>query len=397
MTTRREFITGVTIGASAVIAGNASASGKEETFDSPLGAVRGETITLGRTGLRVSRIGLGAAHFTRNKTKKEAIRTVNAVLDNGINLIDTAYNYGKEQASWHYLGEVFKERKRDDFVLSNKLEWRRSTSDPIMNMSVEEQIDLSLKILNVDYFDIYLIHNVQQTGHYEECVESGFIEDFIKMREKGKIRFLGISGHCHPDMIRMCKHYPEIDVILGGMNIMREFYYFDQDARHLDDYARRSNLGILSMKPFLMGALTRNQSTALKYAMTQPMSVPIPGITEVEHVITDVKAAREFSSLSPQEQQSWREPDTILEGPACTGCKYCINGDTDNINVPQLVMAAQYGEHFGLRDWQSKGKQAKKLAEDLEKITPEMARRYAHKCPRELPVVELLKKSAEYV
>ncbi len=69
MTTRREFITGVTIGASAVIAGHASASGKEEAFDSPLGAVRGETITLGRTGLRVSRIGLGAAHFTRNKTK----------------------------------------------------------------------------------------------------------------------------------------------------------------------------------------------------------------------------------------------------------------------------------------------------------------------------------------
>ena len=397
MTTRREFLTRVAIGASAAIVSQSCSQSNAEIPDSPLGAVSGETITLGRTGLRVSRIGLGAAHFTTNKTKEEAIRTANAVLDNGINLIDTAYNYGKDQASWRYLGEVFKERNRDDFVLSNKLEWRRSTSDPIMNMSVEEQLDLSLKMLNVDYFDIYHIHNIYQTGHYEECVELGFIEDFIKMREKGKIRYLGISGHCHPDMVRMCKHYPEIDVVLGGMNIMQEFYYFDQDARHLDDYARRNNLGILSMKPFLMGALTRNQSTALKYAMTQPMSIPIPGITEIEHVITDVRAAREFSSLSPQEQQNWRDPDTLLECPACTGCKYCINGDTDNINVPQLVMAAQYGEHFGLRDWQSKDKQAKKLAEDLGKITPEMAKRYAHKCPRELPVEELLKTSAKYV
>ncbi|GAI90408.1 unnamed protein product, partial [marine sediment metagenome] len=199
------------------------------------------------------------------------------------------------------------------------------------------------------------------------------------------------------ELIRMLKHYPEVDVIMGGMNIMREYYYFDRNARQLNDYAKRHNLGILSMKPFLMGALTKNQPSALKYSMTQPMSVPIPGMTEVEHVIMNVKAAREFSALSPSEQKKWEDPETVLEGPACTGCNYCINRDTDGIDVPQLVMAAQYGEHFGLAKWQSKDQQRGKLKSDLEKITPEMAKRYAHKCPKELPVEELLKKSARYI
>lgn len=314
-----------------------------------------------------------------NKTKEEATRLVNTILDNGINLIDTAWNYGKEQASWRYLGEVFKDRNRDEFFLSNKLEWREG--HPISEKSVEDQIDEGLKIMNVDYFDIYHIYNLYESGCYEICVERRFIEDLIKVREKGKIRSIGITGHCHPDMILMCKHYPEIDVVLGGMNIMQEYYYFDYDARHLNDYAKRNNLGILSMKPFLMGALTSNQPTALKYSMTQPNSVPIPGMTEIEHVTMNVRAAREFSALSPEEQQRWKEPETILERPACTGCKYCINGDTDDIDVPQLVMAAQYGGRFGLREWQSKDKQRKKLAQDLGKITPEMAKRYTVNAP----------------
>ncbi|MBT4483605.1 MAG: aldo/keto reductase [Candidatus Latescibacteria bacterium] len=396
MTTRREFIAGLTAGAATAIACDTSPRDKEEIPELSFGSARGESTIFGRTGIRTSRIGFGAAHFTTNKTKEEATRLVHTILDEGINLIDTAWNYGKDMASWRYLGEVFKDRKRDDFIISNKLEWREGRPE-ITEKSVEEQIDEALAILNVDYFDIYHIHNLYESGCYEKCVDKGFIEDMIPMREKGKIRYLGISGHSHPDMISMCKRYPEIDVVLGGMNIMREYYYFDYDARHLNDYAKRNNLGILSMKPFLMGALTRNQPAALKYAMTQPNSVPIPGMTEIEHVTMNVKAAREFSALSPEAQQSWKDPETILEQPACTGCKYCINGDSDDINVPQLVMAAQYGERFGLRKWQSKDQRRKKLAGDLKKITPIMAGRYARKCPRELPVEELLKKSAQYI
>jgi len=390
MSSRRKFIAGAAAGAAVLAAGGSCTNNRSADKNKTFGTVPGERIILGRTGLTVSRIGFGAAHFTTNKDKSDAIRTVHALLDNGINLIDTAYNYGKDSASWRYLGEVFREMKREEFVLSNKNEINGNWK----GKQVEAQIDESLKILNVDYYDIYHIHGI---GNYERCVMEGYIEDFIKMRDKGKIRFLGITSHIHPELIRMLKHYPEVDVIMGGMNIMRGYYYFDHDARHLNDYAKRHNLGILSMKPFLMGALTKNQPAALKYAMTQPLSVPIPGMTEIEHVTMNVKAAREFSALSPVEQKDWENSETILDGPACTNCGYCINSETDGIDVPQLVMAAQYGERFGLKDWQSKDKAKGKLKQDLEKITPEMAKRYAHKCPLELPVEELLKQSERYV
>ena len=168
------------------------------------------------------------------------------------------------------------------------------------------------------------------------------------MREKGKIRFIGVSGHCHPSMIRLCKRYPEMDVVLGGMNIMQEYYYFDEDARHMNNYARIHNMGILSMKPFFMGALTRNHPVALKYAMTQPMSVPIPGMTEPEHITMNVKAAREFSSLSPEEQQRWRDPETLLDGPACNGF---LHGAKDTDSGIQYAETRQFrggGERRGI-------------------------------------------------
>ncbi len=397
MRTRREFLRGAAFGAAALAVAN-STHGYTAGTGIPFGAERGETITFGKTGLRVSRIGLGAARFTTDKTDEEAARVVNAVLDSGINLIDTAWNYGGNMASWRVLGNVFKHRKREDFILSNKLEWLPyNEPGDISGDSVEKQVDMALKIMNVDYFDMYLVHCVVRPDSYEQIVQKGLIEEMVRVREKGKIRFVGITGHCHPAMVELCKQYPDIEVVMGGQNVMRGYFNFEKDANVLNDYAYRNNLGILIMKPFVAGAITRNQEAALKYTLTQPMSVPIPGISELDQIVQDVKATREFAALSPDEQLKWREPETLLDGPACTGCGYCINGEEEAVDVPQLVTAAQYGERFGMQNWPSADRRGKRLLRDLQKITPEMAKRYARRCPKELPVEELLKKSEKYL
>ena len=395
MTTRRDFLLSAALAtAAATIAG-----GKNNVkADTLFGTGKGETITFGKTGLKVSRIGLGAARFTTDKSDEEAARIVNAVLDSGINLIDTAWNYGGNMSSWRVLGKVFKNRKREEFILSNKLEWLPSREpDDISGKTVEDQVDMALKMMNVDYFDMYLVHCIVKPDSYEQVVQKGLIEEMVRVRDKGKIRFVGITGHCHPAMVELCKQYPDIEVVMGGQNVMREHFYFERDANVLNDYAFRNNLGILIMKPFVAGVITQNQEAALKYTLTQPMSVPIPGISELEQITQDVKATREFSALSPAEQMKWREPETLLDGPACTGCGYCINGEKDAADVPQLVMAAQYGERFGMQNWPSPDRRGKKLLNMLQQITPEMAKRYARRCPKELPVEDLLKKSEKYV
>ena len=395
MTTRRTFIRQAAAGITTGAAISSGALALAEPTESPYGDRQGETVILGKTGLAVRRIGLGAAHFTKDRTEDEAARFIHAVFDAGVNLIDTAWNYGSEQGSWRCLGKALKDLPRDEIILSNKLEHFQNRS--ISHRSVNEQIDEALTTMGVDHFDLYLIHNLRDTGDAEKFIANGTVEKMLDARDRGKVRHIGTSAHNHSEIIKLCKHYPEIEVVLGGMNVMREYFWFGGTDTGLHAFTRRHNIGMMVMKPFLMGNLTANRPSALSYVLGRQGTVPIPGMSEYDHIEMNLRTAREFASLSADEQRRKAEPDTLLECRSCDGCGFCVTGEEVPVNVPQLVMAAQYGERFGLGKWQSLEQRTGTLADDLSMVTPELAKRAELRCPGELPVRELLKKCEPYI
>ena len=150
-----------------------------------------QEVTLGRTGLRVTAIGLGSGGFSRlgagqNKGDANAAQVVRAALDAGINFIDTAEAYGTEAV----IGSALQQARPHDLVLSTKLSYR--AHDRMKTPAeVEASLDASLSKLHVDCIDIYHVHGVR-AADYPEVVAS-IVPTLQRLREKGKLRFIGIT------------------------------------------------------------------------------------------------------------------------------------------------------------------------------------------------------------
>lgn len=141
------------------------------------------TATLGRTGLQVTRLGFGAAH-RRSMTDQEMDAQLNAVLDAGINFIDTANDYGNSE---EMIGRFLRHR-RDEFVLATKCGchpdghiWTRE--------NLFRGLHESLERLRVDYLDVMQLHNPTVA----ECEQGELVDALQDMRTQGKVRWIGMS------------------------------------------------------------------------------------------------------------------------------------------------------------------------------------------------------------
>ena len=138
---------------------------------------------LGKTGLKISRMGFGGIPIQR--IDAEGTRTlVHKLKDAGVNFIDTARAY---TVSEEYLGYAL-EGIREDFVLATK-----SMSRTKETMAAD--IDLSLKNLRTDYIDLYQIHNITPEQFQKVMEPGGALEALLEAKAAGKIRHIGVTAH----------------------------------------------------------------------------------------------------------------------------------------------------------------------------------------------------------
>ena len=201
-------------------------------------------VTLGRTGLRVSVLGLGGGGHSRlgqrsGATEAESIAIVRRARELGVNFVDTAEAYGTEAL----VGMALRDAGRSDVVLSTK----KSVADHGRLISAAELIsglEASLTRLRTDYIDIYHLHGVR-ADQYDHAVAE-LVPAMLKLREQGKIRFLGITevfgsdtGHA---MMARAVHDEPWEVVMVGFNIL------NQSARdRVFAETRRRGIGMLCM------------------------------------------------------------------------------------------------------------------------------------------------------
>lgn len=204
-----------------------------------------------KSGLNLSELGLGCMSLPTDK--KEAFEILDTALDNGINYFDTAdlYNKGDNEA---LLGQYFANRKREDYIIGSKVgnEFNYENNDVQWNPSREHimhSIKQSLKRLNVDYLDLYMLHGGTIEDNKEETIEA-----FNILKKDGLIRSYGISS-IRPNVIRYYLEHSDIDVI------MMQFNMLDNRPEQLLDEIEKYHVNVLARGPVMKGLLTESYET----------------------------------------------------------------------------------------------------------------------------------------
>jgi len=252
--------------------------------------------TLGKTGEQVSIYGLGGL-FTPSMADRheDAVEIVNRAIDLGVTYIDTSAMYGTG-ASELNIGTVMRERRDEVFLASKSHDY---TYDGTMAL-----IQQSLRRLQTDHLDLYQHHLLGRLGQLEDLQqENSARQAFEELRDRGTIRYIGVTGHSAKVLADALEDYP-YDTALITLNPAGAVM---DDIEHLERFfrvAQEREVGVIAMKLFERGDLVNkgfNSKQLLRYTLSYPISTAIVGISQISHLEENINIARAFQPLSQEE------------------------------------------------------------------------------------------------
>ena len=255
-----------------------------------------KTRPLGRTGLQLPILSFGASSLGqefRQVALDEAIRSVHAALDCGLNFIDTSPFYGRGMSEV-LMGVALRGIARDRYLLGTKLGRYDALHFDFSAKRVAESIDVSLHRLGVEHLDICLCHDIEYVPMQQIVDET--LPALRKIQAQGKVRFVGISGY-PMKIFRFILDRTNLDVVLSYNQ------YTLQNTRFSDEiipYLKAKGVGIMNAGPFSARLLT---NAPLPNWLKEPENVKAAARKAAEHCarkgVDIAQLALQFSVANP--------------------------------------------------------------------------------------------------
>jgi predicted aldo/keto reductase-like oxidoreductase len=256
----------------------------------------------------------------------DAQAILNRYLDAGGNYVETAPQYGDGESE-RRVGSVMA-RRRDECVLATKCHERGRDAAASL-------IDASLANLQTDQVDILFMHHVQDRAELERILApDGALRAAEAARDAGKVRFIGISNHGHPEVMIEALNRYRFDVIMTNFNYYDRFNFPLIEAELLP-LAAEHNVGIVGMKAIGDGFLWRSPEQSFRYAWTLPIHVMVAGMNTMDMLELDLAYAGAFSPMSDEEKQQWFFDAPELGNYVCRLCDECLPCPED-VNIPRI-------------------------------------------------------------
>ena len=315
---RREFLkTAAVAGVAAATTSNMIAQA-QAAAPGPALASSGEMQyrQLGRTGEKVSAIGLGGYHIGVQHDPAESLRLIRTAIDRGINFMDNSWDYN-DGASESRMGDALKDGYRNKVLLMTKIDGRS-------RLEFDKQLDQSLSRLKVDVLDLMQFHEIIRMEDPDRIFAAGgAMEGALAAKQAGKIRYIGFTGHKDPAIhLRMLEvaeqHGFHFDTVQMPINVMDA--HFRSFAKGVVPVANQQGIGVLAMKVFAGRAILQSKTVtaieALHYALSQPVSVVITGMDSMPILEQAFTAIKDFKPLSPPEMAALlaRTHDAAMTG-----------------------------------------------------------------------------------
>jgi len=261
------------------------------------------TRVLGRTGARVSIIGLGGSFLVSQANRaEEAEALIERAVIAGINYIDTAPTYGSSEAN---IGRVMTHLRKKVF-LAGKTKDR--TYDGTMRL-----FERSLERLQTDHLDLLQLHGFHYWSDYEKAFSrDGAYKALEELKAEGAVRFTGISSHKNPQVVKEAISDYDFDCLLFALNPADPYDQAQSFQDGVLPLARAKNMGTIAMKVASYGRIFRsggieNMQQALGYALSFPVNTAVIGISNNSELEENIKIAREFKPLADSELKKLEE------------------------------------------------------------------------------------------
>ena len=308
--------------------------------------------------LQLSSLGFGTMRLPcledGSIDQAEVDRMVDLAMQNGINYFDTAYPYhgGKSE---HSIGSSLSRYPRDSWYLADKFPGHQNVKG-VRPMLPAEVFEDQLAKCGVDYFDFYLLHNVNENSMSYYCnPENHCLDYFLEQKAQGRIRHLGFSCHAGPEALqRFLDQYGDI---LEFCQI--QLNYLDWSLQRAEEKCRilkNAGLPVWVMEPARGGKLTsfppeteakmralRPDESIASWAFRWLQTIPQPtmvlsGMSCSAQMEDNIRTFSSLKPLSPDESSVLNEIVQMLMGSIpCTACRYCCAGCPVQLDIPTLM------------------------------------------------------------
>jgi aryl-alcohol dehydrogenase-like predicted oxidoreductase len=292
--------------------------------------------TLGRTGEKVSAIGLGGFHIGVPPDEQEAITIIRTALDNGINFLDNSWGY-HDGVSEIRMGKALRDGYRQKAFLMTKIDGRTKEA-------ATSQLEDSLRRLQVDTIDLLQFHEIIREDDPDRIfAPGGAFEAVMEAKKAGKVRYVGFTGHKDPDhhlkMLDMAfARGFTFDAVQMPLNVMDPHYRsFEKNVLPV---LIEHGIGVLGMKPIgnylILLSRVASPIECLHYALNLPTSVVITGCDSMPILEQALEAARTFRPLTQA------EVDALLARTA----KLATRGRYELFKSSQLFDSTTWNPHW---------------------------------------------------
>ncbi len=274
------------------------------------------TRILGKTGARVSILALGCgSRLQMYRTAEAAVAAINLALDSGISYLDTAYGYG-QGLSEGWVGQVARTRRKE-FFLATKIEPRDGDT-------ARRILEGSLKRLQTDQIDLIHVHALMNEDDLAKIeARNGVLNALYKMRDEKLTRFIGITSHYNPEVLRTAIERHDFDCTQMALNAAMQGMTGGEHGMVLNPaiktsferivlpVARKKNMGILAMKVMgqeaLLGSAPEKTSASklLQYSWSLPVAACVVGMPKHEMIRQNAELAKNFRPMSKDEMRDF--------------------------------------------------------------------------------------------
>ena len=326
-----------------------------------------EYTTLGKTGLRVSRMGFGGIPIQKVDASV-TLKLMERLAERGVNYIDTARGYTVSES---FLGEALEGGLREKFVLATKSMSRTKEA-------MAQDIETSLHNLRTDYIDLYQIHNPSLAELEQVTAPGGALEALLEAKAAGRIGHIGVTAHM-ASVFEKALTMDWVETVMFPYNIV------ETQGEALMQRCREQNVGFICMKPMAGGAL-EDARLALRFIrQNENVSVVIPGMYDVREIDQNLEAMEDVSPLTEAEKAKLDAIRKELGTQFCRRCNYC-QPCTAGISISGIFVLEGYLNRYGLGDWarQRYAAMGKKAGDCVGCGACEK------RCPYQLPIRQML-------